>query len=389
MRMLRFEGATMRDALAKVKAELGDRAVIFSTRQVRRGLLGTAVEVSAAIEDDARDPRDGILRAGSDALPSGPTTWARGPAWARPGAGEPAPAPQELERLIGPLKSELRSLRAMVRAAGADSRREAEIKTELAALRRLVEDLRADASAPATTTAADADLDDAAAVAALTAESRGRALLFVGPTGAGKTTTIAKLAATAALAQGAHVRLITLDTYRVGGLDQIQTFADLIGIPLAVAESPAALAAHLELADAPGSLTLIDTAGRGPRDTSSIDELAAALPGLPPIEVHLVVPAAAAAAAIDELAARYRALRPARLLFTKLDEGDRAGELVRAPARTGLPVTWITTGQAVPRTSKSPRPDACSSSRAPACRRPPGAPAPLPRAAAALHREAP
>src|SRR5262249_12437685 len=78
--------------------------------------------------------------------------------------------------------------------------------------------------------------------APLTAPSTGNILLLVGPTGAGKTTTIAKLAANAALVEGKRVQLITLDNYRVGGVDQIRTFADLIGVPLQVAESPAALA---------------------------------------------------------------------------------------------------------------------------------------------------
>jgi flagellar biosynthesis protein FlhF len=316
MKVKKYEGATMRDAIAKVKAELGDQAVIISTREVRRGLLGTGVEISAAIDDPVDAPA-------------------------------PAPAPRrhdtDVEKLLAPLRTELRSLRALVRTAD-NGKTTTELRSELFALRKLVEDLRA---TPAAQTVQAALIDTP-----LVRPSTGKTLMLVGPTGAGKTTTIAKLAANAALVENKSVRLVTLDNYRVGGIDQIRTFADLIGVPLVVAQSPAALAQIL--ADDSYDLTLIDTAGRSPRDSAALDELAKALAQLPAIEIHLVIPAAASATAIDELAQRYRALAPARLLFTKLDEVTQAPELATAPTRTRLSITWITTGQAVPEDIEQP-----------------------------------
>jgi flagellar biosynthesis protein FlhF len=336
MRVLKFEGATMRDAIAKVKAELGDHAVIISTRQVRRGLLGTGVEISAAIDTDEAEPAHPM---------TGPTT-----------GGPIGPKTEDVEKQLAPLRSELRSLRAMVRAAG-ESRGTTELRTELAALRRVVETLNKPAPPPpAPRPAIGATPPPAAARAAaaftggLTAPSTGRAVMLVGPTGAGKTTTIAKLAARAALIENRRVCLVTLDNYRVGGVDQIRTFAELIGVPLEVAESPADLGA---LIDPANELTLIDTAGRSPRDAAAIEELARQITGLE-IEVHLVVPAGASAAQLDELLQRYRALQPVRLLFTKLDECVHAPELALAPARTRLPITWVTTGQAVPEDIEQP-----------------------------------
>jgi flagellar biosynthesis protein FlhF len=360
MRVMKFEGATMRDAIAKVKAELGDQAVIISTRQVRRGLLGTAVEISAAIDHDDAEPP---------------------PSFAGPSIGgplPPAPVPavrnEDVEKLIAPLRSELRSLRALVRASG-ESRGSTEIRTELLALRRLVEELHKPAPAapvrapapaapvrapapaaavraPAQPEAPRARRATAAHELPLTAPSAGHIVMLVGPTGAGKTTTIAKLAARAALIDGRRVGLVTLDNYRVGGIEQIRTFADLIGVPVQVAESPAALAGLL---DPSHELTLIDTAGRSPRDRAAIEELALHIEGLD-IEVHLVIPAGSSAAQVDELIQRYSALAPVRLLFTKLDECDRAPELALAPARTRLPITWVTTGQAVPEDIEQPSP---------------------------------
>src|SRR5205823_14582927 len=107
--------------------------------------------------------------------------------------------------------------------------------------------------------------------APLCAPSHARIIMLVGPTGAGKTTTIAKLAARAALIDGKRVGVVTLDNYRVGGVDQIRTFCDLIGVPLTVAENPAQLP---ETIDASDELTLIDTAGRSPKDIAAIAELA-------------------------------------------------------------------------------------------------------------------
>ena len=342
MRILKFEGATMRDAIAKVKAELGDQAVIIATRQVRKGLLGTATEISAAIDDD-------------DA-----------PAFAapRPQAPPPPVTPPrqhaDLEQSIAPLRSELRSLRALVRTSG-ESRSSTELKNEVAELRKLVEELRPRAEEPkrvARNGARNNDLErvsverpDTDERARLTARSIARAIMLVGPTGAGKTTTIAKLAANAALVEGKRVKLVTLDNFRVGGVDQIRTFADLIGIPLDVLESPDQLA---DAFDDSYDLVLIDTAGRSPRETAPIEELADALGTVPPVEVHIVVPAATSAQGIDQLVNRYQSLNPTRLLFTKLDEVDSAPELTRAPARTQLPITWVTTGQAVPEDLEEP-----------------------------------
>ena len=394
MRVWKFEGATMRDAIAKVKAELGDQAVIISTRQIRKGLLGSAVEISAAIDSD-------------DRAPAGPL-----PAPAAP----PPPPPVDVEKQLAPLRSEMRSLRALVRNAG-EGRGTTELRAELAALRRLVETIArpaATAAPPVPNAAADpawatgsrqlspapaqevaprgptasyqaaaparrptAAHDTAehashdtleparstpgyhAAPTAprapaheipLTAASSSAVVMLIGPTGAGKTTTIAKLAARAALIDHRRVSLVTLDNYRVGGIDQIRTFAELIGVPLQVADGPAQLA---RLLDPASDLTLIDTAGRSPRDVAAIEELARHTGGLG-IEVHLVVPAGSSGAQVDELLRRYRALAPVRLLFTKLDECTLAPELALAPARTRLPITWVTTGQAVPEDIEQP-----------------------------------
>jgi len=336
MKVMKFEGSNMREAVAKVKAELGDQAVIVSTRQIRRGLLGTACEISAAIDDDDDDDRSGPTR--------GFAAYQQQERAQTNSSAPPLNQELELERALGPLRGELKSLRTLVKAAAADSRSTVELRNEVAALRRLIENLNPTPAAPAQSKSITINQQ-------LTAASTARAIMLVGPTGVGKTTTIAKLAARAALIEGKRVSLITLDNYRVGGVDQIRTFAELIGVPLRICESPGELTRMISDED---ELTLIDTAGRSPRDVGAIRELANAIGNVPKIETHLVVAAASSAQLIEDLANRYRGLNPSRLLFTKVDEVDEAPELSRAPARLSLPITWVTTGQSVPEDIEEP-----------------------------------
>lgn len=372
MRIMKFEGATMRDAIAKVKAELGDQAVIISSRQVRKGLLGSAVEISAAIDDDNDEQAT-------------PARLDESPAFTRKGfAGaygsnatnrEPATTPHndgpDVEKLIAPLRNELRSLRAMVRSSTpAAEPKTTKLEGEIAALRALVEQFVATAATPAPApprqvSASAESISQAVQAAAakrahradqeddapIIAPSTARIVMLVGPTGAGKTTTIAKLAAHAALVEGRRVRLITLDTYRVGGVDQIRTFADLIGVQLTVLDRPSELANAIDDDD---DLTLIDTAGRSPRDVTSVVELAQATAKIRELETHLVIPASLTASQIDALVTRYTALAPARLLFTKVDEHEAIPQLLEAPRRTRLPITWVATGQQVPEDLEQP-----------------------------------
>ena len=113
MKVMKFEGSNMREAVAKVKAELGDQAVIVSTRQIRRGLLGTACEISAAIDDDDDEVHQGPTRGFAAYQQSERAQNQTAPSTA-PSLGQEL----ELERAISPLRGELKSLRALVRAVG-------------------------------------------------------------------------------------------------------------------------------------------------------------------------------------------------------------------------------------------------------------------------------
>ncbi len=185
------------------------------------------------------------------------------------------------------------------------------------------------------------------ALPARSPDARPLTVAFVGPTGVGKTTSIAKLAAALRLRHRLNVGLITADTYRIAAVDQLRTYADIIGVPLRVAMDARAMRqATLELADR--DVILIDTAGRSQRDERRIDELRDMVEAADPHEVHLVLSAIAGARALRREAAAFSAVGTRKLVLTKLDEAVSFGMLIEAVAGIGLPLSFLTTGQEVP-----------------------------------------
>ena len=175
-----------------------------------------------------------------------------------------------------------------------------------------------------------------------------RVIALVGPTGVGKTTTLAKLAARAALIDGHSVGLICVDHYRIGGIEQLQRYADLIGIPMEVARDADSLkrAVH-RLQNA--SHIFIDTEGRSPRDSKAIEAMAARLYNAhPQTETLLCFPASANHAEVHNLLERHAPLRPCGLICTKVDEALSFGSLITAPSLGQIPLLYLATGQRVP-----------------------------------------
>lgn len=179
------------------------------------------------------------------------------------------------------------------------------------------------------------------------AAGRPHVVALVGPTGVGKTTTIAKLAANLKLREGRKIGLITIDTYRIAAIDQLRKYAEIIDAPLCVVSNPAeirqAVARMAEL-----DFILIDTAGRSPKDAVKLEELGVFLAAASPDEVHLVISSVCGSASARLALERFGGVRADRLIFTKLDEAARLGELLNVAARTQLPVSYLTHGQDVP-----------------------------------------
>jgi flagellar biosynthesis protein FlhF len=175
----------------------------------------------------------------------------------------------------------------------------------------------------------------------------GRTVALVGPTGVGKTTTIAKLAANFRLRENKRVGLITVDTYRIAAVEQLRTYAEIIDLPMEVVSTPReACEAISRLRNL--DLILMDTAGRSPRDEIRIQELKSMLAEAAPDEVHLVLSAAAGAKSLAATAERFATVGTTALVVTKLDEAAGLGNLLPLARACRLPLSYLTDGQNVP-----------------------------------------
>ena len=172
-------------------------------------------------------------------------------------------------------------------------------------------------------------------------------IALVGATGVGKTTTVAKLAATAIAEHGARVALVTIDTYRIAAVEQLKVYGDIMGVPVDVVLSPEQLQEAFRR-HADKDLILIDTAGRSPRDSARIEELHEFLGEGAGVENCLVLAAPTEERLQQQSLAAFGKLPLSRLIFTKLDETDRCGALINIPTRSNLPLAYLTNGQQVP-----------------------------------------
>ncbi len=188
---------------------------------------------------------------------------------------------------------------------------------------------------------------DAAPIGRAAGSKRPFVVALVGPTGVGKTTTIAKLAATYRLRQGRSVALITADTYRIAAVDQLRTYASIIGLPLRVVLTPGEMGAAVD-ALSNHDVVLIDTAGRSQRNTERLAELSEFLAAAGPTETHLVLSTAASQDVLVNAAEAFAMLRPNRVILTKLDEAVNFGVVVNVMQRLESRLSFVTTGQEVP-----------------------------------------
>jgi flagellar biosynthesis protein FlhF len=178
-------------------------------------------------------------------------------------------------------------------------------------------------------------------------DGRPLTIALVGPTGVGKTTTVAKLAAAYKLRHGKRVGLVTTDTYRIAAVDQLRTYAEIIGLPLKVAMSAAEMGPVIQsLSDC--DVVLIDTAGRSQKDSGRLEELRQFIAAARPHQTHLVLASTASESVLVEAAQRFAHVSPDRIIFTKLDEAVNFGVLVTVARRVSLRLSYVTTGQEVP-----------------------------------------
>ena len=417
MMMRTFQAPSLREAMKKVKDELGPNAVILVTREVKAQHLGQATlfEVTAASDDQdplaalrpLPDPGESLLSYGpvrtkptpppppaSAAPPSSPILPLEAVAPAAPpeedasadvlGSGEIA---RTLLRQIDDLKRELQGLRTARTSWEQTTHSMDELRGEVGLLSRRLEhspggaaELQAD---PLVNSLVEAGVDPTIALGVVT-RARGRltqrgfgsapppkeidlkgeiaraivtssplwsrrervVAAFIGPTGVGKTTTLAKVAAAAALMHRKRVGLVAADTYRIAGIDQVKTYANLIGLPVRQArdrkELGQALVSFRDL-----DLVLVDTTGRNPWSDEALTQVSGMFDETR-IERHLCVSATTRPQDIQDIVRRYEATGITSIIVTKVDEARGPGAVLTASWGSRHPVSHLCTGQQVP-----------------------------------------
>ena len=420
MKIKKFEAPTMKEALEKIKIDMGPDAFILATKNIsKKGPLGfgerTFLQVTAAIEEE--DPTNSLdLTQDEEAEWPGQPWSSQKPA---PKSDKPAPEVASTYNPNGtqshftdgfdavfsnatrtsndsrPLRKELKELKQMIRDMSKDNDSLKPLQEEINDLKTLLfsmakqnSSITFDVKNPSLIATyhhlRDKGIDEALAgklvqmadrklnslqksniqivkhyiqqlmiqtikVAPPLKLEKGhtKMIAFVGPTGVGKTTTLAKLAAYCALQLGENVALITLDTYRIAAVDQLKTYAKIMDIPVQVAlnlhELRQAIQFHQDKA-----LILIDTAGRSPNNPLGIQELEQFFSRQKDIEIHLVLSATTKESDLEDIIRKFAPINPEYFTFTKLDETQNYGSLYTQLIKTRKPVSLLTTGQSVP-----------------------------------------
>jgi flagellar biosynthesis protein FlhF len=408
MKIKRYTAPSMRAALALVRSEQGPDAVILSSRRSEEGIeVIAAVDYDEALFADAtrqraaaapdvapeltlmvqpsREPliSQAMREAAAGVAMPRPTT----PRAEMPRATAPATAPPVLATpVVAAPRTPQAQKHAPARAAepqfGGAMQREIQdlrrlLETGLAGMtwsdKRLREPLQVKVLEELS--AMDIAPDVAMALAALTPRctalenpshipmallcrhlpmvsdttcATGGITAVVGPTGAGKTTTIAKLAARWCMLHGSEgLALVSTDGYRVGAREQLNTYARILGVPMHAANSGKELARVLERLKSK-KLILIDTAGMGPRDVRLTEQLAALRLGAARAKVLLALPAQGEGNALDEIVCAFARTNPIGCIITKVDEAASLGAVISATLRHKLKIAYVCNGQKVP-----------------------------------------
>ncbi|HSR67162.1 MAG TPA: flagellar biosynthesis protein FlhF [Acidobacteriota bacterium] len=409
MKIKTYHNHSVTKALEQIKKDLGSDAVILSTKRTKtRGMLGlmpkVAYEITAASEAQAAR-KDGGAAVATEGASNGvsrlsrsvdsyevadgpPRAPSKGPAQhskaalKRPSGGDgPELKPQlerlaaeleKLKRLVGRRQSLAAGEIALNFKAGANPewKQSEEAAAEMARL--VVEGIDRDLAHSLLRFALRERSREGKSEAPLRPYLRQavrrmvqtapidfektRTAIFVGPTGVGKTTTIAKLAAVFALGEQKRVELITLDTYRIAAAEQLRTYADIIGVPIRVVSGIEELDRAIQEASARRDCVFIDTTGHSHKQAEDMAALSSFLRRRSDIEKHLVLSITTKSDDLREIIEAFGEYAPDKLVFTKLDETSTYGSIAGEVILSGMPLSYLTNGQAVPDDIQVPTP---------------------------------
>ena len=369
MKIKRYMGKDTQEALLKVKMDLGNNAIILNTKKVRqRGIkkyfAKPMVEIMAAIDDDSSRTK-GFETAKVEQSTSSERVLEKNK------LSQKEEKITELEnkvsniegmlgRLLDVLRPETPRLTLQHDSLGQmpqvyqllyNNLLKNEVEPELA--QKIIDQVSKKNNTRSVSDAALAmysiisSLFGRAEPIRLRSDGKPTVILFVGPTGVGKTTTLAKLAASFMLTNNKKVGLITADTYRIAAVDQLKTYAEILGIPLSIAYTINEISTEIERYS-DKDVILIDTAGCSHRNKQKFEELKLLTKECKADEIFLVLSATLSSKNSKDIIKNYNFIPNYRLIFTKLDETPVYGSILNSKCFSNRSLSYITNGQNVP-----------------------------------------
>ncbi|WLV25778.1 flagellar biosynthesis protein FlhF [Aciduricibacillus chroicocephali] len=351
MKIKKYTAPTMPEAMQQIRKDLGKDAVILNSREIRKGgFLGLfskkQLEVVAALDPDAIGPSAKSIKKSE---------------------GQKVVEQMKLRPENEELLEEIRQLKKLVKNGYVSNKEEKPIEVITALDFLVAQNINKDFAEEIVQYALnnldkneikDPNMISRAIISQIESMLRpiqsklqkkkyGRINYLVGPTGAGKTTTIAKLAAKAMLEQKKKVAFITGDTYRIAAIDQLKTYAKILEAPVKVAYEPSEFTkAAIELKDY--DIIFTDTAGRNFKENKYITEIKKIIEYNPSANITLVLPLTGKSEDLDNIAKQFMDIPINSILFTKLDETASCGSIFNIVYEYGWPVSHIANGQDVP-----------------------------------------
>ena len=357
MKIRRYMANNMQEAIQKVKMDLGSDAVILNTRKVKRPgflsfLRAPLVEVLASVEEEEKETK-AVLSDLKD------------------------PKVEELEGKVKSMETMLekiyQQMSEMKREAVVSSTNKNEKEDTTSKIYKVfIDNMRqndVDESVIDEILKAlkEQDIDNNSSVNEVFAifkkeiikrlgaseeitvgeQNKPKVIMFLGPTGVGKTTTLAKIAANFMIKEGKKVGLITADTYRIAAVEQLKTYSEIMGTPITVIYSPKEMKDAIKK-NSESDLILIDTPGKNHKDKKHFDEIREIYKAAEPDEAYLLISATTKPKDCKSIINSYSFIDNYKLIFTKVDETSSLGVLLNVRELTGKSLSYVTTGQSVP-----------------------------------------
>lgn len=327
MRVKKYVGSTMQDTIFKVKADLGPEAIILNTRKYKTGFFGlfgkTQIEVLAALEEEKKEDKQTLDEINNlkNMISELNKKW------------QSDDSLRDLPEELGFIYQHLN-----IQGVSADFRNKfiEEINKKHYDQDKLLDICKAKLA------------DFLGQPQPIDSQSLPRIIAFIGPTGVGKTTTIAKLAARYALDEEKKVALITTDTYRIAAVQQLKTYSDIINVPMQVVYNIEELKETLEQKFADYDMIFVDTAGSSWNDKIQLARLKEFVNKDFVDEIHLIISMNTKSSDIDSIIGQFIDLDPDKIVLSKLDETRTYGDIINIRSQYDLPFSYITYGQDVP-----------------------------------------